>query len=152
MPYWLDGNNLIGQSVSRAREDRQTRSQFLALIARYAKFRRTTITVYFDGDDPDRRAAPQGVQVRFSAPVSTDDAILRKLHGSRIPSEVIVVTNDATLGNACISAGAKCISWGEFENRMNRAETRSRRMEKTEKAVDIKDWSRYFGFNDNLED
>ena len=44
-------------------------------------------TVFFDGDDPGAGVPPKGVRVRFSAPLSTDDAILRQAEGVRAPGE-----------------------------------------------------------------
>ncbi len=49
MPYWFDGNNLIGQPASAG--ERDTRRAFLAAISEYARARRTMVSVYFDGDD-----------------------------------------------------------------------------------------------------
>ncbi len=146
MPYWLDGNNLIGQSAASARLDRETRSQFLNSVAQYARNKGTTFTVYFDGDDPDRRIPPRGVQVRYCAPLSTDDSILRRLHESRNPSEIIVVTNDGSLRSACKSAGSKTMNWSEFQDRMHRAARRTPVPDKGDAPIDIRDWSHYFGF------
>jgi predicted RNA-binding protein with PIN domain len=152
MPYWLDGNNLIGQSAARARLDRETRAQFLNSVAQYARNKSSIFTVYFDGDDPDRRIPPRGVNVRYCAPISTDDAIIRRLHESRNPSEIIVVTNDGSLRTACRSAGAKSMNWSEFQDRMQRAARHTPGSDKGEAPIDVEEWSRYFGLGEDPPD
>ena len=97
MPYWFDGNNLIGQSVEAARADRKTRQAFLSLLSTRTFGRKNRFIVFFDGEDPDRSSPPHGINVRYSAPISSDDAILSGIRGSRSPSDIIVVTNDNAL-------------------------------------------------------
>jgi predicted RNA-binding protein with PIN domain len=150
MPYWFDGNNLIGQPVSRARLDRQTREAFLGLLSTYHRRRGGRFTVYFDGDDPDRAAAPPGVSVRYCAPLSTDDTILRRLAESRSRSEVTVVTNDRSLGNRCRNEGARLMDWQEFRTKMSAANlTRAVPQHDAEEEVDLDEWTRFFGFDRN---
>ena len=117
MPYWLDGNNLIGQPARKAQKDPQTRAEFLLLLSNLACSRGGRFLVFFDGDDPDRRMPPRGVQVRYSAPMSADEAILGRLRELQTPSEVIVVSNDSELRARCQNAGAKTLTWGEFTER-----------------------------------
>ena len=81
MPYWFDGNNLIGQSAAAAKSDAGVRRAFLSTLSSLHRSGGGRFLVYFDGDDPDRSAAPPGVAVRYSAPVSADEAILRRLTG-----------------------------------------------------------------------
>jgi len=78
----FDGNNLIGQSADAARKDRNTRRAFLSRLSSYVTLRGGRFLVFFDGDDPDRSMPPRGIQLRYSAPESTDDAIVRLLSGS----------------------------------------------------------------------
>ncbi len=143
MPYWFDGNNLIGQSAARAGADRETRRGFLSFLSERSRAKGGRFLVYFDGEDPDRSLPPAGVKVRFSAPLSTDDAILRDVAGARSPSEIIVVTNDRSLAMHCRDMGAKSLSWQEFISKpipANRKLSRTR-----EESVDVDDWLDYFG-------
>lgn len=147
MPYWFDGNNLIGQSAAAAGNNPQIRKEFLSALSSYHKSGGGRFLVYFDGDDPDRSAAPPGVAVRYSAPLSADECIIRRLQEIRNPSEVIVVTNDRDLMSRCKGAGASALNWGEFSGKMrSRTAPRGRRREKQE-AVDVEDWMRYFGLD-----
>jgi len=148
MPYWFDGNNLIGQPVARARLDRVTRRAFLGLLSSFHRQRGGRFTVYFDGDDPDKAAAPPGVQVRYCAPLSTDDAILRKLAEVRSPSEVTVVTNDRSLGNRCRNVGARIMAWQEFLSKMKPGNrSRAAPQAAADEEVDLDEWARFFGFD-----
>ncbi len=148
MPYWLDGNNLIGQTAARAREDPAARRAFLAELGVFARSRGGRFLVFFDGDDCHGSGAPPGVLVRFCAPMSTDDTILRRLEEARLPSEVIVVTNDRSLGSRCRNAGAKTMDWHAFLLRMQRnTPPRAASPGVKEEEVDLDEWIRYFGFD-----
>jgi predicted RNA-binding protein with PIN domain len=145
MPYWFDGNNLIGQSAAAASADSRTRKSFLSALHTYQRAGGGKFLVYFDGDDADRSASPPGVTVRYSAPTSTDEAILRRLREIRSPSEVIVVTNDRELTIRCHDEGAAVLTWNEFTTRMkSRCIRKGHRNEQPER-VDVDEWMRYFG-------
>ena len=153
MPYWFDGNNLIGQPAARVRMEPETRRRFLRFLSDCSRSRGGRFLVFFDGDDPDRQAPPAGVRVRHSAPLSTDDAIVRELAGCRVPSEVIVVTNDHRLAARCHDSGAKTIGWQEFAARMNSgAPASSGSAGPQSQPVNVDEWVRYFGLDkDSLE-
>lgn len=152
MPYWFDGNNLIGQSASVARQDPKTRRSFLGLLSSYAAAGGGRFTVFFDGDDSGSGLPPRGVRVRYSAPRSTDDAILHQAEGARSPSEIIVVTNDHGLAARCRGVGVKTMDWRQFTARMAaRSRIRPEAAPEAEK-INLEDWSRYFGLDpDNLK-
>jgi predicted RNA-binding protein with PIN domain len=145
MPYWFDGNNLIGQSAAAAGNDPRVRNEFLSKLSAYHRSGGGRFLVYFDGDDPDRSPTPPGVAVRYSAPLSADEYIIRRLHEIQNPSEVIIVTNDLGLMSRCKNIGAATLNWTEFSSKMSsRSVLRDDRREKQE-PVDVEDWMRYFG-------
>jgi predicted RNA-binding protein with PIN domain len=109
MPYWFDGNNLIGQSAAVSRKDRNTRKAFLETLSAYQKSGGGRFLVYFDGDDPADLSTPTGITVRYSAPESADIVILRRLKEIQRTSEVIVITNDLELASRCRHAGASSL-------------------------------------------
>jgi predicted RNA-binding protein with PIN domain len=150
MPYWFDGNNLIGQSTAAAKSDLQTRRAFLSTLASYHQSGGGKFLVYFDGDDPERSASPPGVAVRYSAPLSTDEVILQRLRDLRHASEVIVVTNDRELTARCRHEGASVLTWPEFTTKMKSRRSLQSARTDSQKNVDVDDWMRYFGF-ENLE-
>lgn len=147
MPYWFDGNNLIGQSAAAANADRRTRRAFLSELSSYRQAGGGRFLVYFDGDDPDRSAAPPGVTVRFSAPVSSDEAIVRGLEANQKPAEITVVTNDRELILRCRERGSGTLTWSEFASKMKSRHSLPRTRTEKQEQIDVDDWIRYFGLN-----
>ncbi len=147
MPYLFDGNNLIGQSADQARREPALRWAFLEQLSRWARAGGGQFLVFFDGDDTDRRLPPPGVRVRYSAPVSSDEAIVRSVTAARFPSEVIVVTNDTELSLRCRNAGAEVIDWHKFAAGMQKRGRAGGRRPAQESAVDVRDWAKYFGLD-----
>jgi predicted RNA-binding protein with PIN domain len=149
MPYWFDGNNLIGQSAATAKEDTSTRRAFLSALGSYRRAGGGRFLVYFDGDDPDRLALPPGIAVRYSAPVSTDEAIVSRLREIQNPSEIIVVTNDRGLMARCRNGGASVMDWRQFTSKMESRQNTSRTRNDQQERVDVDDWMQYFGLDKN---
>jgi predicted RNA-binding protein with PIN domain len=148
MPYWFDGNNLIGQSAAVSRKDRDTRKAFLSKLSAHQKSGGGRFLVYFDGDDPADSSPPPGVNVRYSAPESADIAMLRRLKDIQRPSEVIVVTNDIELATRFRHAGASSLSWQQFASKMKvRPAIPSHVLNSPQEQVDVEDWMRYFGID-----
>jgi predicted RNA-binding protein with PIN domain len=145
MPYWFDGNNLIGQSAAAASANPKIRESFLRTLRSYCKSRGGKFLVYFDGDDRNRFASPPGVAVRYSAPLSTDDAILCRLSEIQRPFEVTVVTNDRNLTARCRNVGAETLTWHNFELKMKAGPVGRTREKRQQDPVDVEDWMRYFG-------
>jgi hypothetical protein len=147
MPYWFDGNNLIGQSTARATIDRTMRREFLSHLSRRSQSQGGRFLVYFDGDDPDRAMPPPGVKVRFSAPVSADDAILQDIAAAGNPAEIIVVTNDRSFATRTRDLGARSITWAQFDSK-RKPDTGGRKLS-SDAPVDLEDWMRYFGVDND---
>lgn len=147
MPYWFDGNNLIGQSAASSQAHPRIRREFLSTLKGYYKSGGGRFLVYFDGDDPGHAMPPPGVRIRYSAPVSADDAIIRRLHEIRRPGEVIVVTNDFDLQNRCRNAGSKVMNWQQFTLKMKARKITDKGENNTEQPVDVEDWLAYFGLD-----
>lgn len=149
MPYWFDGNNLIGQSAAAAQSDSRIRRAFLSSLSSYRKAGGGRFLVYFDGDDPDRKPAPPGISVRYSAPLCADEAIIRRLKEIRRPMEVIVVTNDRELANRCRNAGSKTMDWRQFTWKMKSRPATTHTGRNSHESVDVDDWMRYFGLDES---
>lgn len=147
MPYWFDGNNLTGQSAAAARADPRVRREFLSALCACHRSGGGRFLVYFDGDSAGSGAPPPGVPVRYSAPLSTDDAILKRLREVRNPSEVVVVTNDRELTSRCRNAGAGTLNWREFDARMRSRSARRAPRVVPQDTVDVDDWLHYFGMD-----
>jgi len=151
MPFLFDGNNLIGQSAEQARRKPAVRQAMLEALSRHAAAGGGKFTVFFDGDDPDRRMPPRGVRVRYSAPLSSDDAILQMIEATKSPADFIVVTNDRELAARCRVAGAKTMDWRQFTSRMERRLSRPTIQGHSEEKVDVVEWSRYLGIDPEAE-
>ena len=168
MPYWFDGNNLIGLSAAAAHRDRCTRVEFLSTLSGYRKAGGGRILVWFDGDDPADILLPPGVNVCYSAPESADAAICRRLREIEHPLEVVVVTNDRELASRCRNAGAATLDWRQFTMKIqahaavpprpfrvspSRSTDTSHRSvpvpsEKSDApSVDVDDWMHFFGLD-----
>jgi hypothetical protein len=161
MPYWFDGNNLIGLSAAAARRDRRVRTEFMATLSGWRKAGGGRMLVWFDGDDPCDVTPPPGVAVRYSAPESADAAICRSLRATERPGEVIVVTGDRELAARCRHAGAAVLDWGQFSARMRTRDVAMPRPSGTARRfapkpagksdappVDVEDWLRFFGLDE----
>ena len=147
MPYWFDGNNIIGQSTAATQRDPLRRKSFLAWLSSQATSRAGRFLVFFDGDNSEHFVPPRGVRVRYSAPLSTDDAILIQAQGATAPSEITVVTNDRELSVRCRSAGLKIINWRQFTDRMAAGSHARGDPDAKPDKIDLQEWSRYFGFD-----
>lgn len=148
MPYWFDGNNLMGQSAATAREDRHTRKEFLSMLSTCQKSGGGRFLVYFDGDDPAGSVAPSGISIRYSAPDSADAAILGRLRDIQHPAEIIVVTNDLELMARCRNAGAQALNWRQFTSKMQTRPPAPLPLQKpSQEQVDVAEWMRYFGID-----
>ena len=147
MPYWFDGNNLIGQSAAVSGSSPQMRQSFLATLSRHHKSGGGRFRVFFDGDDPRQSMPPPGIRVLYSAPLSADDAIIHRLREIRRPEEVIVVSNDFELQSRCRNAGSKVMNWQQFSSRMKAREMRQTEMNDSQQPVDVEDWMKYFGLD-----
>jgi len=156
MPYWFDGNNIIGLSSAAVRGAGKRRQEFLLYLSSLLAGRSGRFLVFFDGDDTERSRPPRGILVRFSAPLSADDDIVRHLEGRSHPGEIIVVTNDRELALRCTGAGSGTRTWSEFERRAARhrpTPAGNRMVQKPEQAVDVGEWLDFFGLEDeNLPD
>ncbi|MEJ2111935.1 MAG: NYN domain-containing protein [Acidobacteriota bacterium] len=149
MPYWFDGNNLIGQSAAESKNRPKAVKAFLNALSQYRKSGGGRFSVYFDGDDPNQFTAPPGVRIRYSAPLSADDAIVARLGEISRPAEVIVVSNDRSLQSRCRGAGAKVMDWQQFASKMNvRKSRKTAAVETNQPEIDVDDWMEYFGMKD----
>lgn len=143
MPYFLDGNNLIG----RPGPSPMDRDALMAEIAGRLRRTRATAVLFFDGGA--RRALTLGpLRVRDGFGDSADEDILDAIARVRSPREVTVVTSDQALARKVRDAGATVLPPGEFWKRFG---TSSAPPEKESGSIDVEDWIRYFADDRNRE-
>ncbi|HEY6147112.1 MAG TPA: NYN domain-containing protein, partial [Thermoanaerobaculia bacterium] len=119
MPYFLDGNNLIGLARSTSRPSEEDRAALLAEVADRLRKTRARIVVFFDGG-----RSPQvhlgNLSVRTSATQSADDLILSEIGRVAAPREITVVTADRGLASRARALQARVLSPGEFWERVGK--------------------------------
>ena len=141
MPYFLDGNNMIGRARGTARPSEEDRKAFLAEIADRLRSTRAKAVVFFDGAG-ERRSSLGNLSIRESGSERADDVILREIGRFREPREVIVVTADRDLARRARDAGAASIGPEEFWSRFGRGRAAPTRGDAAK--VDVEEWMRYF--------
>jgi predicted RNA-binding protein with PIN domain len=149
MPYIVDGNNVMGQTPGWHRDKPGARRRLLQEIARFARIKKTRITVVFDGA-PDRDlpdgSAFQGVKVLYADRGSdADTRIVCVVESSKDRRGITVVTSDRHLAFLVRSTGASVLRSGEFRRLMQEAAEASPESELQPTDDDLGSWRRYFG-------
>jgi len=141
VPYFLDGNNLIGRARATARPTDEDARALVTEIASRLRRTRATAVLFFDGPAGGRPLSLGSLTVRYPSAGSADDAIVAEITRRRTPREIVVVTGDRQLARRCRDAGARCLAPDEFWDRFGAspgpgdAET---------PRVDVEEWMRYF--------
>jgi predicted RNA-binding protein with PIN domain len=118
MSYLVDGNNVMGQRVGWHRDKPRARRELLDDLARFARQRRASVAVVFDGA-PDEHFADgaryKGVRVYYAARGSdADERIKNLVEQSRERRTLLVVTSDRALAEYVRRCGAQVVRAGEF--------------------------------------
>lgn len=148
MPYFLDGNNLIGRARGTARPSEEDRQALVAELAGRLRRTKATAVLFFDGPG-ERRSSLGKLSIREAGRTSADEAILAEIGRSRAPREIVVVTEDRGLGSRARDLGSLTLSPKEFWSRFG-ASARTEPHENPAK-VDVEEWMRYFGDEGNRE-
>ena len=145
MPYFLDGNNLIGHALGASRPSEENRRSLVAEVADRLRRTRATAGLFFDG--PVTYFTLNGtslgsLSIRECGGAGADDAILHEIGRSASPREISVVTADRELGRRARDCGAKTLSPGDFWSRFgaSKAPDRGEPVGK----VDVDAWLQYF--------
>jgi hypothetical protein len=146
VPYFLDGNNLIGLARRRSRPGADDRAALVSELCDRLRRTRARAVVFFDGPSGGTATALGSLSVRFSGGTSADDRILEEISRSRAPGEVTLVTADRELSRRARDSGAKVVSpekfWAEFGATSGPAPERP-------EPIDVADWLKYFGDEGN---
>ena len=144
MPYFLDGNNLIGLVRRTAQPSTEDRSALIAEIAGRLRRTRARATIFFDGPAGERAASLGSLTVRVASGGSADDAIVREVERAAAPGEAVVVTADRGLARRCRDAGAKVCSPEDFFSRFGASAEAPAAGREAVGRVDVDEWTRYF--------
>ena len=121
----IDGYNLIRQSTSFSRLDRQDlqlgREALIEALAAYKRIKGHRIVVVFDGVDApstlSRRDRSHGIEIRFSRHGESADTVIKRMVRSG-PGEQLVVTSDRAIQEAAERSGAVAIDSPAFEEKL----------------------------------
>ncbi len=148
MPYFLDGNNLIGSARGSARPSTEDRAALVAEIADRLRRTKARAVLFFDGGG-ERDSELGSLAIRSSGGSSADDAIVREIRRSRAPRECTVVTADRALIARVRDLGARALAPDQFWSRLGTGPSRA--SAGGEERVDVDDWLRYFEDEKNRE-
>jgi hypothetical protein len=143
MPYFLDGNNLIGKPDPSS----QDRAALIRELAERLRQTRASAVLFFDGG-ARRRSSLGSLSIRDGFSANADEDILVSIGRARSAREITVVTSDAGLARRSRDAGASVVEPGDFWARVGRPRKPSG---KDTGKVDVDDWERYFADEKNRE-
>jgi hypothetical protein len=148
MPYFLDGNNLIGRARNTFRPGEEDRQALVAELSDRLRRTKATAVLFFDG--PGGRTTHLGkLSIVEAGGRSADDRILAKIGSSGSPAEIVVVTADRGLASKARDLGAATLSPEEFWGRFGTSDRASSREDPAK--VDVEEWMRYFEEEGNGE-
>jgi predicted RNA-binding protein with PIN domain len=126
MHILIDGYNLIRQSVSLRRFERQSldagRKALIAWMADYRKRKDHRITVVFDGwvsgPAQEERDYSSGISIIYSGRGVKADDVLKRITAST-DEEILVVSSDREIASYAVRRGKATLSSSEFESIVN---------------------------------
>lgn len=150
MPYLVDGNNVMAQTVGWHKDRRAARKRLIRDAASLVSMNRAKVKLVFDGL-PDEEF-PDGckyksVHILYARHGSDADTRIKELvTRSTHARDLIVVSSDRELVWFVQRRGAKVLSSGAFREMLDR----SRQMADSSKdlagqaQVDVQDWMSFF--------
>ena len=140
MPYFLDGNNLIGHARRTSRPSAEDRQALIAEVARRLRRTRARAVIFFDGS-ANNSTWLGSLEIREVCGASADDAIVAGVARSQNAREILVVTADRELAQRVRDAGGKTLAPSQFWESFG---TKTPRPGEEAEKVDVEDWIRYF--------
>jgi hypothetical protein len=141
MPYFLDGNNLIGRARRTARPSEEDQAALISEVSDRLRRTKARALLFFDGAGA-RNSSMGNLTIRPCPGGNADDAIVREIERTRAPQEIVVVTDDRELSRRSRDLGAKSLSCAEFWRRVGSSGVAAE--EDREQPVDVEQWTRYF--------
>jgi len=151
MPYLIDGNNLMAQTVGWHRNKAAARRKLIHALTRFVALHRRKLKVVFDGV-PDNEFPEaltfKSVQIFYARPGSDADSRIKEmLSRSSYKRDTIVVTSDRDLASFAKNQGSKVISSGQFRSMLEEAAATSDKVSTA--AVDVEEWLDFFKIPDS---
>jgi hypothetical protein len=145
VPYFLDGNNLLGG----ARPSEERRDAIIREICDRLRRTRARVTLFFDGPPAGVATSLGNLAIRFAGKRTADESILSEIAKSRSPADIVVVTADRELARRAKEAGAKRLEPDAFWRRFGA--TPDSGGDEGPPAADVEEWARYFEDERNRE-
>lgn len=157
MAYLVDGNNVMAQRVGWHRDKKAARRRLMDELARFAKERKSSIAVVFDGKPeeffPDGSSF-KGIKVFYAEPGSNaDERIKRMVDTAREKKSLTVVTSDRELASYVRRNGVKVVRSGEFRKLLDETIRQKPSPDNQPEVSDeeVPEWMRYFGVDEEDE-
>ncbi|MGB0717352.1 MAG: NYN domain-containing protein [Phycisphaerae bacterium] len=97
----IDGNNLLHAMFQHAVIRSITRVSMVREIQQWTRRSKQEVTIVFDGPRPsggfDKPNTTGRIDIRFAAPHSADDVIVRMIHAAPHPDQLAVVSSDTAI-------------------------------------------------------
>ena len=150
MPYVVDGNNVMAQSVGWHQDTTGARRRLIRDLVRFVAVHRVKLKVVFDGapdeEFPDGRRY-KGVHIMYARPGSDADSRIKELAGkASYKRDLIIVSSDRDLTSFVKHQGAKVISSGQFRKLLEESSIQVTSKDKSGQAdrVNVEEWLEYF--------
>jgi predicted RNA-binding protein with PIN domain len=150
MPYVVDGNNVMAQTVEWRRDKAGARRRLIHDLVRFVAVRRVKLKVVFDGA-PDEEFPEglkyKGVRILYARPGSDADSRIMDLVGkSSHKRDLIVVSSDRALVSFANHQGGRTMSSGQFRRLLEDTAKVAGSMEKSgrDESVDVEEWLEFF--------
>jgi predicted RNA-binding protein with PIN domain len=150
MPYMVDGNNVMAQTVGWHRDKAGTRRRLIHDLVRFVASKRVKLKVVFDGA-PDEEFPEgmkyKGVHILYARPGSdADSRIMELVDRASNKRDLVVVTSDRALALFVKHRGARTMRSGEFRRLLEDSPKPASPMEKSGNgnSVDVEEWLEFF--------
>lgn len=153
MPFLIDGNNLLGLRPEILVKDPAVRSRLVKRLADFARAKRTSVMVVFDGEPEEGTLRPDmtlgGVRVIFAGRKSdADSRILKILDEVRDPAGFTLVTSDRQLGDRARQRRARCVTSIKFRRTLEELAPAGAGEDAPLSADQVADWESWFQKNE----
>ncbi len=150
MPYVVDGNNVMAQTVGWHQDKTGARRRLIHDLVHFVAVRRVKLKVVFDGapdeEFPEGRKY-KGVHILYAHPGSDADSRIMELVGKASHKrDLVVVSSDRALASSVNHRGARTMSSGQFRRLLEDSSMLASPMEKLGHgdSVDVEEWLEFF--------
>ena len=150
MPYVVDGNNVMAQTVGWHRDKAGARRRLIHDLTRFVALKRVRLKVVFDGapdDEFPEGMKYKGVHILYARPGSdADSRIMELVDKASHKRDLLVVTSDRALALFVKHKGARTIYSGQFRRLLEDTPKPESAVEKSGRGnnVDVEEWLEFF--------